>query len=91
MIAAKSNLIMNVIDGNIGRTDNENPGFSVDASTRDYTDTLNINIGGTITANAINSEANQAGLRLINLRSKDSDMKVNHIKADGKVILTAAD
>lgn len=91
MIAAKSNLIMNVIDGNIGRTDNENPGFSVDASTRDYTDTLNINIGGTITANAINSEANPAGVRLINLRSKDSDMKVNHIKADGNVILTAAD
>lgn len=91
MIAAKSNLIMNVIDGNIGRTDNENPGFSVNASTRDYTDTLNINIGGTITANAINSEANPDGVRLINLRSKDSDMKVNHIKADGNVILTAAD
>lgn len=91
MLAASSNLIMNVIDGNIGATGASNPGFSVNAPTRDYTETLNINIGGSVTANAINSEANPDGVRLVNLRSKDSDMKVNHIKADGNVILTAAD
>ena len=91
MLAASSNLIMNVIDGNIGATGASNPGFSVNAPTRDYTKTLNINIGGSVTANAINSEANPDGVRLVNLRSKDSDMKVNHIKADGNVILTAAD
>lgn len=91
MLAASSNLIMNVIDGNIGETDDANPGFSVNAPTRDYTETLNINIGGSVTANAINSDANPDGVRLVNLRSKASDMKVNHIKADGNVILTAAD
>lgn len=91
MLKASSDLIMNVIDGNIGATSNTNPGFSVNASTRDYKETLNINIGGTVTANAENSTANPDAVRLVNLRSKASDMKVNHIKADGNVILTAAD
>lgn len=91
MLKASSDLIMNVIDGNIGATSNKNPGFSVNAPTRDYKETLNINIGGTVTANAENSTANPDTVRLVNLRSKASDMNVNHIKADGNVILTAAD
>lgn len=91
LIAANSNLVVNVIDGNIGATSHDNPGFSVNADTRDITESLNINIGGTVTANAINSAANPDAVRLINLTSKNSDMKVNHIKADGNVILTAAD
>lgn len=89
LIAANGNLIMNVIDGNIGSTTNANPGFSVNASTRNYNETLNINVKGTVTASAVNDKATDA--RLINLRSKESDMKVNHIKADGNVMLTAAD
>ncbi|MBR3676498.1 MAG: hypothetical protein IKN71_05130, partial [Alphaproteobacteria bacterium] len=89
LIVAGNDLDINVTDGNIGYTDNANPGFSIDAATRDWTDSVNINVGGDVTAIAAND--NNSDARLINLRAKDSDMNVKNVTADGNVMLTAAD
>ena len=89
LISSGGNLSIDVKDGDIGHTDNSRPGFSIDAKTRNYTDSINVNVSGNITASAKNeSKTND---RLINLRSRFSDMKLNNIEADGNVILTAAD
>ena len=89
LITADGNLMFNVTDGNIGYTDAENAGFSVEAPTRDWTDSINVNVGGNVTASAVNDTKSDA--RLINLRAKDSDLNIKSIKADGNVMLTAAD
>ncbi len=89
LLKSARNLTIDVEDGDIGYTANAKPGFSVNASTRDYTESVNVNVGGTITASATNDSLSTE--RLINIRSKDSDMKVNSITADGNIMLTAAD
>ncbi len=93
LIAAGKDLNISVTDGDIGTTDNalagKKPGFGINASTRDKTESININVKGKITAKAENNTKTDD--RLINLTAKDSDMKLNQIKADGNVILTAAE
>ena len=93
LIKTGKDLNISVKDGDIGMTDNaidgKKPGFSINASTRDKTESVNINVGGVITASAENET--QTGDRLINLTAKDSDMKINQVKADGNVMLTAAE
>ena len=93
LIKSGKDLNISVKDGDIGMTDNaidgKKPGFSINASTRDKTESVNINVGGVITASAENET--QTGDRLINLTAKDSDMKINQVKADGNVMLTAAE
>ena len=89
LLAANGNLTMNTIDGNIGYTDNARPGFTIDASTRDWTDSVNVNVSGVVSAQATNN--NKTDSRLLNLRAKDSDLNVQNITADGNIILTAAD
>ena len=89
LIASGNDLIINAIDGNIGSTTNANPGVSIDASTRDYTESLNINVGGTVTARATNE--NNSDKRLVNIRAKDSDLNLKDVTSEGNVILTAAD
>ena len=89
LIVADGNLTINVTNGNIGATDADNPASSVEASTRDWTDSVNVNVSGNITAVATND--NKSDARLINLRAKDSDLKVKKVEADGDVLLTAAD
>ena len=93
LIKSGKDLNISVKDGDIGMTDNaidgKKPGFSINASTRDKTESVNINAGGVITASAENET--QTGDRLINLTAKDSDMKINQVKADGNVMLTAAE
>ena len=89
LIATGGYLEMKVTDGDIGYTDNTAPGFSIDAATRDWTDSINIKVDGDVTAIATNN--NNSDIRLINLRAKDSDLNIKNIKADGNVILTAAD
>lgn len=88
------NLVIEGTDGNIGAVNLTNPasgaGVGVEASTRDAKESVNINVTGTITASALNSPTSTAR-RLINLRSKNSDMNVNKIKADGDVMLSAVD
>ena len=89
LIAAGGDLIIDAKDGNIGFSQLENPASSIEASTRDWTDSINVNVGGTVTAIAANE--NKSDARLINLRAKDSDLNVKEVAADGDVLLTAAD
>ena len=89
LLAANGSLMMEVKDGNIGYTDNARPGFSIDASTRDWTDSVNVNVSGVVNAQAVNN--NKTDSRLVNLRAKDSDLNIQNVTADGNIILTAAD
>jgi len=89
LLASGGNLIMNVVDGDVGVSSAERPGFSLDASSRDYTESINVSIGGTVDINAINSEKTDD--RLVNLRAKDSDMNIKNITSNGNIILTAVD
>ena len=89
LLSTNGDLIINAIDGNIGYTDNARPGFTIDASTRDWTDSINVNVSGVVNAQAVNN--NKTDNRLVNLRAKDSDLNVQSITSSGNVILTAAD
>lgn len=89
LLSTNGDLIINAIDGNIGYTDNARPGFTIDASTRDWTDSINVNVSGVVNAQAINN--NKTDNRLVNLRAKYSDLNVQNITSSGNVILTAAD
>lgn len=83
------NLTMDVIDGDIGISGSANPGFSVDAATRDYTESINVNVSGQVIAKAKNTLSTDK--RLINLRAKESDLNIKSVDSDGNVIITAAD
>ncbi len=89
LIASNGNLTINVTDGDIGTTSHENPGEGIDASTRDFTESINVNVLGNIYAKSLNDTKNDA--RLVNIRAKESDLNVKNITSDGNVILTAAD
>ncbi len=89
LISTTDNLTIEVKDGDIGTTNNDKPGFSIDAQTRDFTESININVAGNVVAKATNNDKTDA--RLINIRAKDSDLNVKDITSDGNVILTAAD
>ena len=83
------NLVLNVIDGDIGVNSNPNAKIGIDATTRDYTDSLNVGIVGTIIATAKNNT--KTDKRLINLRGHYSNLNLKDVTSDGDVILTAAD
>ena len=93
LIKTGKDLNISVKDGDIGMTEKalegKKPGYSINASTRDKTESININVAGVITASAENETKSDD--RLINLTAKNSDMKINQIKADGNVMLTAAE
>ena len=89
LISVTNDLTMNVTDGDIGVSGNSNPGYSINATTRDYTDSINVNIGGSVTATAKNDSS--ADERLVNLRAKQSDLNIKGIDSDGNVIITASD
>lgn len=90
LLTADGNLSMNVEGGNIGADthalNGKESGFGVNASTRDYTESINVKVNGTVNAKATNN-----GNALVNIRAKDSDLKVNNITSDGNVMLTAVD
>ena len=90
LINASQNLKITTNGGNIGKDthnlENKESGFGINASTRDYTESINVNVKGTVTVDAKNNDN-----ALVNLRAKNSDLKVNSIKSDGNVMLTAAD
>ena len=90
LLSTSGNLTMNVEGGNIGSDthalDGKESGFGINASTRDYTESINVNVAGVVNANASNN-----GNALINLRAKDSNLNVNNITSDGNVMLTAVD
>ena len=84
------NLKVDVVDGSIGLDDgNKGMFIGVGPKSRDFTRSINVNVDGAITAT---TEQNQSKEDLnINIAGKNSDLKIDHIKADGKVILTTAD
>lgn len=90
LLSTGGNLTMNVEGGNIGADthalNGKESGFGVNASTRDYTESINVKVNGTVNAKATNN-----GNALVNIRAKDSDLKVNNITSDGNVMLTAVD
>ena len=90
LISSAGNLTIDVEGGNIGSDThalaNKESGFGINASTRDYTESLNVNVKGKVNAKAKNN-----GNALINIRAKESDLKVDNITSDGNVMLTAAD
>ena len=88
-LTTSQDLIINVVDGDIGVNSNPNAKVGIDATTRDFTDSINVNIGGNVTATAKNNT--NSDKRVINLRAKDSNLNIKDINSDGDVILTAAD
>lgn len=90
LISSSGNLTLDVKDGNIGSDShslaNKESGFGINASTRDYTESLNVNVKGKIKAKAENN-----GNALINIRAKESDLNIDGINSDGNVMLTDAD
>ncbi len=88
LINTNGNLAFNIQNGNVGSDTNalsgKKSGFGVNASTRDYTESINVNVKGTVSANATDSE-------LFNLRAKDSNLNIDNITSDGNVVITASD
>ena len=89
LIAAGNNLVIKAKDGDIGSASHSNPGYSINADTRDYTESINVNVKGNVNAVAQNDKDKDA--RLVNIRAKESDLNIENVKSDGNVILTAAD
>ena len=91
LISANGDITFNVTDGDIGSYSNTEivAGTSFDASTRDYTESINVQANGLVNAKVVNNTNTDD--RLINLRAKESDLKIGTIEIDGNVILTAAD
>lgn len=88
LISANGNLSFNIQNGNVGSDTHaltgKKSGFGVNASTRDYTESVNVKVAGSVSANAIDNE-------LFNLRAKDSNLNIESITTDGNVMITASD
>ncbi len=82
-------MVIKAKDGDIGSASHSNPGYSINADTRDYTESINVNVKGNVNAVAQNDKDKDA--RLVNIRAKESDLNIENVKSDGNVILTAAD
>ena len=94
LIKAGGNLTMDVTSGTIGQEVGAGcysdycTGISDAPGTRDYSKSINANVGGTVTATT--TDTYPGGIRdlVINYAAINSDMNIDHIKADGRVILT---
>lgn len=88
LINSQGNLTFNIQNGNLGTASNviagKEPGFSINASTRDYTESINVNVSGSVKADANNNN-------LFNLRAKDSNLNIDSVATDGNVMITVAD
>ena len=98
LLNAAGNLNMNVTNGTIGLPVQQAActgsgctgiGPMADGS-RDFTKSVNANIGGKVNARTINTTGNAQDL-VINYAAINSDMNIDAIKADGRVILTVDD
>ena len=89
LLKTGGDLTINVVDGDIGASSLDTHISSINATSRDFTDSINVNVQGEIVATAKNNT--KTDNRLINLRAKTSDMKIKKIDSDGGVLLTAAD
>ena len=100
LLAADGDLTMRVINGTIGLPVQQDAcqgsgcvgvGDKADGS-RDFTKSINGNIKGKVNATTTNTKAaTKPDDLVINYAAIDSDMNIDQIKADGRVILTVDD
>jgi hypothetical protein len=100
LLNATGNLNMDVTDGTIGLEVQQNActgsgctgiGPKADGS-RDFTKSINANVKGKVNAKTTNTKAaTKPDDLVINYAAIDSDMNIDTIKADGRVILTVDD
>lgn len=97
LLKANKNLNMYVTDGTIGTEVQQDGAISgstgigpKNQGSRDFSKSINANIGGNVTAKT-NKNATTANNLVINYAAIDSDMNIDSIKADGRVILTVDD
>ena len=97
LLKANKNLNMYVTDGTIG-TEVQQDGAIAGSTgigpknqgSRDFSKSINANIGGNVTAKTTKN-ATTANNLVINYAAIDSDMNIDSIKANGRVILTVDD
>lgn len=97
LLKANKNLNMYVTDGTIGTEVQQDGAISgstgigpKNQGSRDFSKSINANIGGNVTAKTTKNTTTANNL-VINYAAIDSDMNINSIKADGRVILTVDD
>ncbi len=91
LVAAGKDLDINLTGGSVGqRAVSDKPAYSIDADTRDYTKSINVNVKGKVDIEA-SAKAGVEDSGLVNLRAKKSDLNIDKIKTDGDIVLTAAD
>ena len=97
LLKANKNLNMYVTDGTIGTEVQQDGAISgstgigpKNQGSRDFSKSINANIGGNVTAKTTKN-ATTANNLVINYAAIDSDMNINSIKADGRVTLTVDD
>ncbi len=91
LIATGKDLNINLTGGSVGqRAESDKPAYSIDADTRDYTKSINVNVKGKVDIEA-SAKAGVEDSGLVNLRAKKSDLNIDKIKTDGDIVLTAAD
>ena len=97
LLKANKNLNMYVTDGTIGTEVQQDGAISgstgigpKNQGSRDFSKSINANIGGNVTAKTTKN-ATTANNLVINYAAIDSDMNIDSIKADGSVILTVDD
>ncbi len=98
LIAAGNDLTMEATDGTIGTAVNTGTclggictGISDKTGTRDFNKSINANVGGNVTAKTTSTATNKPNKPddlVINYAAIDSDMNIDNIDADGRVILT---
>ena len=84
-----ANLNITVQDGGIGTDLGGQDGIytGIGQNHRDLTKSINVSVDGSITAKSTGSNMNSGAV--VNIASLDTDMKVNNIQSDGRVILLA--
>ncbi len=97
LLKANKNLNMYVTDGTIGTEVQQDGAISgstgigpKNQGSRDFSKSINANIGGNVTAKTTKNSTTANNL-VINYAAIDSDMNIDSIKADGRVILTVDD
>ena len=97
LLKANKNLNMYVTDGTIGTEVQQDGAISgstgigpKNQGSRDFSKSINANIGGNVIAKTTKN-ATTANNLVINYAAIDSDMNIDSIKADGRVILTVDD
>lgn len=97
LLKANKNLNMYVTDGTIGTEVQQDGAISgstgigpKNQGSRDFSKSINANIGGNVTAKTTKNTTTANNL-VINYAAIDSDMNIDSIKADGRVILTVDD